>query len=112
MSVSASQTTAAGARTAELTPWRIQIVGSSHRVLNALNDEVVMFDSAQLEFWQGIVRAVNDHADLVAMLKMALPYVERVAATAPTEYGRQVRQRQACRDADAIRAAIAKTGGA
>jgi hypothetical protein len=48
---------------------------------------------------------------LLAMLKLALPYVEKVAATAPTEMARQQRQRQASKDAAAIRALIAKVEG-
>lgn len=44
--------------------------------------------------------------DLVAALKLALPYVQRVASTAPTEHARMVRQRQACRDVEAIEAAL------
>jgi hypothetical protein len=47
--------------------------------------------------------------ELIAALKLALPYVEKVAATAPTEMERQRRQRQACKDAEAIRAILAKS---
>lgn len=45
--------------------------------------------------------------ELLAALKLALPYVQKVAATIPTEMMRQQRQRQACADVAKIRAAIA-----
>lgn len=47
-------------------------------------------------------------ADLLNALKVALPYVERVAATQPFEMNRQQRQRQAIADLVVIRAAIAE----
>jgi hypothetical protein len=40
-------------------------------------------------------------------LELALPYVERVAATAPTTPSRHLRQVQACKDAKAIRELLA-----
>lgn len=48
---------------------------------------------------------------LVAALKLALPYAQRVAATAPTEPARMQRQIQARRDVDAIQVAIANVEG-
>lgn len=50
--------------------------------------------------------------DLIAALRTALPYVERIAATAPTEMNRQQRQRQAVRDAEMIRAVLANANAA
>lgn len=46
--------------------------------------------------------------DLLSALKLALPYVQKVAATAPTEYGRMQRQMQAVKDVRAIQEAISK----
>lgn len=45
---------------------------------------------------------------VLAALKLALPYVEKVAATVPFEMNRQMRQRQAVKDAATIRKAIAE----
>jgi len=47
------------------------------------------------------------NADLLAALKAALPYVEKVADTAPTEMIRQQRQREAVKLARSIQATIA-----
>lgn len=44
---------------------------------------------------------------LIEALKVALPYVERVAATAPTEPSRLHRRRQAAADAAMIRNLLA-----
>lgn len=51
---------------------------------------------------------------LIAALELALPYVESIAARQPTAYHNLVKQRQAVKDAFAIRAALsaAKSGGA
>jgi len=46
-------------------------------------------------------------ADLLAALKAALPYVEKVADTVPTEWVRQQRQREAAKLVAYIRATIA-----
>jgi hypothetical protein len=46
--------------------------------------------------------------DLIDALRTALPYVERIAATAPTEMNRQRRQQEAARDARVIREILAK----
>lgn len=54
-------------------------------------------------------RAVAEVERLRAALKIALPYVQHIAGTNPTEYNRMVRQRQACRDVDAIQAALSLT---
>jgi len=45
--------------------------------------------------------------DLLATLKLALPYVESIASRQPTTEANVRRQRQAAADAKAIRAAIA-----
>lgn len=45
-------------------------------------------------------------SELLKALELALPYVQKVSATAPTEYSRMVRQRQAVKDVETIRAAI------
>jgi hypothetical protein len=57
--------------------------------------------------WDRLIAAAPD---LLEALKLALPYVEKIAATAPTEYGRMKRRLQAVGDAKTIRAAIAKAG--
>jgi len=44
--------------------------------------------------------------DLVAALRIALPYVQKIAATAPTEMLRQQRQIQAVKDVRIIKAAL------
>ncbi|WP_458760516.1 hypothetical protein ACSVBT_06910 [Afipia sp. TerB] len=46
--------------------------------------------------------------ELVAALLTALPYVERVAATQPTQYHNIERQRAAAKDAAMIRAVLTK----
>jgi hypothetical protein len=46
--------------------------------------------------------------ELLTALKLALPYVRKVAATAPTEMNRQQRQVEAVKAVRAIEAAIAK----
>jgi cell envelope opacity-associated protein A len=53
-------------------------------------------------------RLIAASPDLLEKLKAALPYVERVAATAPTEPSRIQKQREASKTAAEIRAAIAK----
>lgn len=112
------ETTAAGARTANHTPWRIQIVGSSHRVLDALNDEVTMFDPGQLEFWQGIVHAVNSNRSaFTALAKIA--HFSPASTVQPVAIARQALvdllgawDRDTCDKAIEGSAALAKTGGA
>lgn len=44
--------------------------------------------------------------ELERLLCLALPYVQKIAATAPTEMARQQRQREAVKDAAAIKAAL------
>jgi hypothetical protein len=51
---------------------------------------------------------LHEVASLRALLRAALPFVQREAAKAPTEHSRMVRQRQAMRALDAIRAALVK----
>jgi hypothetical protein len=46
-------------------------------------------------------------AELIAALKLALPYVRKVAGTAPTTFTREMRRLQACKDVCAVEAAIA-----
>lgn len=46
--------------------------------------------------------------EMLAALNLALPYVQRVAATAPTTLSRMERQLRASKDVAAIRAVIAK----
>lgn len=48
--------------------------------------------------------------DLIAALKLALPYVQKAAGTAPTTLSREMRRLQACRDLRAVRAALASLG--
>lgn len=49
--------------------------------------------------------------DMLAVLKVALPLVERLASSSPTQPANVVRRNQAVKDRDAIRAAIAKAEG-
>lgn len=49
-------------------PWRIQIVGKSADVIDALNDTVISFDPDDLDFWNLIVRAVNERDELIGAL--------------------------------------------
>lgn len=42
-------------------------------------------------------------AELTAALRLALPYVERIAAQQPTTYSRELRVLQARKDAQSIR---------
>jgi hypothetical protein len=46
--------------------------------------------------------------DLIAALRLALPYVQKVASTAPTTFSREQRRLQACKDARAIQAVLAQ----
>jgi hypothetical protein len=46
--------------------------------------------------------------DLLELLRLALPIVERIAGTSPTEMLRMQRQQEAVKLAAAIRAAIAR----
>ena len=48
-------------------------------------------------------RTPAEVAELIAAIELALPYVERVAATTPFEPSRKLRQLQASRDAVALR---------
>jgi hypothetical protein len=48
----------------------------------------------------------EDATEMLTALKLALPYVQRVAATAPTEMGRMQRQIEAVRAVRAIEAVI------
>lgn len=43
---------------------------------------------------------------LISALRLALPYVQKAAATAPTTESRERRRLQACRDVRAIEAAL------
>ena len=49
--------------------------------------------------------------ELAAALRLARPYVQRVAETAPTEMNRQKRQQQAIKDLRAIDELLAKAEG-
>lgn len=51
-------------------------------------------------------------AEIVAALKLALPYVQKIAATAPTTASREHRRLQACKDVRVIEAAIARAEAA
>lgn len=51
---------------------------------------------------QVLERYASENALLLKALKLALPYVQKVAATAPTELERVRRQRQAASDAAAL----------
>jgi hypothetical protein len=51
---------------------------------------------------------MDTQAELIESLKLALPYVEKVANTAPTTPSRTLRKMQAIKDANAIREAIAR----
>jgi len=60
---------------------------------------------------QQLQEAEAERDELLAALKISLSYVEKVAATRPTEMTRAQRKFQAVRDADAIRAAISEVEG-
>lgn len=70
-----------------MTPWRIHLVGCFHRVLNAQNDEVMMFDSSQLEFWRSIVSAVNGNVELLEVLETCRAYFENRSDVIDGDYG-------------------------
>jgi hypothetical protein len=49
----------------------------------------------------------TENTEILAALKMALPHVARIGATSPIEYERKMRQLDACKAAEKIRAVIA-----
>jgi len=59
----------------------------------------------------GVTFQWNVGPELLATLKLALPYVQKIAATMPTEMERQRRQQQAVKDVATIKAAITKAEG-
>lgn len=85
----------------------------SHTVRTAGNN----FPLAVLINYSGTEREVYARLfaaapDLLAALQCAEAYAARIAAQQPTEHARMTRQRQAVKDLQVIRAAIAKATGA
>jgi len=57
-------------------PWRVQIIGQSAHVLDALNDTVTVFSPDDANFWHGVVEAVNSHASLNEQIELAQQKLE------------------------------------
>lgn len=86
-------------------PWKFEIEGL---VWVVCADAEPLVAAAYNEANAHIISAA---VDMFEALKAALPHVERIAATAPFDQHRKMRQLQAVKDAAAIRAALAKARG-
>ena len=85
----------------------VHLVFDGKPVITLPRDQEAGEADANVQF----LRAVATGTGTLAALRRALPYVQKVAATAPTEPERMQRQRQAVIDLSTVNAAIAYAEG-
>ena len=64
------------------TPWKIEITTTLCHVIDADGETVTAFSDDDAEFWNGIVKAVNNHEAMVDKLAKVAAWLERLAVAA------------------------------